>query len=97
MTYPTLHEHRRLELLRLLRDAADYTGHEAWLSSELTRLAFGCARDTLRADLAWLDEQGLIIAQQPGGVWLATLTQRGADAASGLARVPGVARPGPES
>ena len=97
MTYHTLHEHRRLELLKLLREAADYTGHEAWLSSELIRLAFGCARDTLRADLAWLDEQGLIIAQQPGGVWLATLTQRGLDVANGVARVPGVTRPGPGS
>jgi len=49
----------------------------------------------LHTDLAWLEEQGLVICQQPRAGWIVTLTSRGGDVAEGRASVPGVARPQP--
>ena len=48
----------------------------------------------MRGHLAWLDEQGLIVLAA-GDIQIATLTLRGEDAATGSARIPGVARPRP--
>jgi repressor of nif and glnA expression len=87
-------EHIRLTILQLLQSAPDYTLHESLISDGLKSLGLGVGRDELRIQLAWLDEQGLIIAQQ-AGVWIATLTVRGEDAAAGRVRIPGVARPRP--
>lgn len=86
--------HMRLAVLRLLAEAPDYTLHELLLADGLEALGLASSSDELRAQIAWLDEQGLIVAQQ-AGVWIATLTARGEDAAQGRARIPGVARPRP--
>lgn len=87
--------HRRRAILELLNEAPAYTAHEALLGSALQRGGHAVSRDRLRADLAWLEEQGLILAQQPRGVWVATLTARGGDVAAGRASCPGLSRPLP--
>lgn len=86
---------RRLVILRILRECADYTSNEYVLGESLGQFGHRVGQDRLRTELAWLDEQGLIIAQQPGGVWVVTLTQRGEDTAAGRTTVPGVKRPRP--
>ena len=53
------------------------------------------SKDQLHTDLAWLEEQGLVICQQPRAGWIVTSTSRGVDVAEGRARVPGIARPQP--
>ncbi|NJA04175.1 hypothetical protein ACQE3E_15615 [Methylomonas sp. MED-D] len=88
-------EHRRLAILELLAGAYTYTLHEVDLKNALAQRAQAVGTDVLRADLAWLNEQGLVRAEQPGGVWMATLTARGGDVRQGLSTVPGVARPEP--
>lgn len=87
---------RRLAILQSLAAASDYTANEVVLGEQLGALGHRVSRDRLRADLAWLEEQGLLVAQQPGGVWVVTLSARGYDVAGGTARVPGVARPRPQ-
>ncbi|MCU0842800.1 MAG: ArsR family transcriptional regulator [Thiobacillaceae bacterium] len=97
MTIPyteLLREDRRLCLLQHLAGAADYTAHAHLLRQGLTALGQPVSFDALRADLAWLDEQGLIVLAD-GEVPVATLTLRGEDCARGLTRVPGVARKRP--
>ncbi|TGG92519.1 hypothetical protein E4656_13700 [Natronospirillum operosum] len=87
---------RRLGILRILSRRNLFTTNEYSLTDELQQ-AYGhhVSRDRLQGDLAWLEEQGLVITQQPRAGWLATLTSRGNDVASGAAQVPGVARPRP--
>ena len=84
----------RLRILRELQSAEAYTLNEVTLRDRLNPVHMP-SRDRLRTALAWLDEQGCLVAQQPGGVWLATLTARGEDAAAGRTHVPGVRRPRP--
>lgn len=86
---------RRLVVLQVLVAATDYTANEVVLLDAIAAQGHRVSRDRLRADLAWLEEQDLLLSQQPGGVWVVTLTARGYDAAQGVARVPGVARPRP--
>lgn len=86
----------RAIILRTLADAADYTANEATLDAALQQLGHHLSRDKLRTELAWLEEQSLVIAQQPAGVCVVTLSARGYDVARDTARVPGVARPRPE-
>jgi hypothetical protein len=87
--------HRRLTILRLLSDGAAYTLHELDLKKALAERGQAVATDVLRADLQWLHEQGLVLAKQPDGIWLATLTAKGGDVQQGLSTVSGVARPEP--
>ncbi len=95
-SYPDLIlAHRRLAILSLLNAANAYTLHEVDLKKALSSRGQAASTDLLRADLQWLHEQGLVLAKQPDGIWLATLTARGGDVQQGLAVVPGVARPEP--
>nr|WP_221187795.1 ArsR family transcriptional regulator [Halomonas stenophila] len=83
-------------ILRILARRNQYTTNEYSLNDELKgAYAHIVSRDRLHADLAWLEEQGLVITQQPRAGWVITLTARGADVAEGNAQVPGVARPRP--
>lgn len=86
---------RRLAILSLLNAANAYTLHEVDLKKALSSRGQAASTDLVRADLQWLHEQGLVLAKQPDGVWLATLTARGGDVQQGLSVVPGVARPEP--
>ncbi len=89
-------EGRRLGILRILHRRNQFTSNEYSLNDELGgNYGHHVSKDVLHTDLAWLEEQGLVICQQPRAGWIATLTSRGADAAEGRARVPGVARPLP--
>jgi len=87
---------RRLGILRILSRRNQFTSNEYSLNDELAgNYGHHVSKDQLHTDLAWLEEQGLLILQQPRAGWIATLTSRGEDAAEGRANVPGVARPRP--
>jgi len=49
----------------------------------------------LHADLAWLQDLGLLSIEKVGQMAIATITQRGADVAEGRAVIPGIRRPRP--
>ncbi|NVF16242.1 hypothetical protein [Vreelandella maris] len=97
MSYPDFEtEGRRLVILRILSRRNQFTTNEYSLNDELKgAYAHNISRDKLHGDLAWLEEQGLVITQTPRIGWIVTLTSRGADCAEGLANVPGVAKPRP--
>lgn len=95
-----LAEDRRLVLLRLLEQIPGYTANASVLQSGIARIGHHVSRDQVRTDLAWLEEQGLVSLEHlaqlgTSGVTVATLSERGADAARGRAAVPGVKRPAP--
>jgi hypothetical protein len=90
----------RLEILRCLASAPDYTTTDGPLHAHLVACGLSCSHAALRTLLAGLDDQGLVVGQRAGGengVWMATLTEAGEDVAAGRSRVPGIARPGPGS
>jgi len=86
---------RRLVILRTLEEDAGYRLNESVIQSCLQALGHDVSRDRVRTDLQWLAEQGLVELETVVSVLVATLTQRGSDAACGRAVVPGVKRPRP--
>lgn len=90
-----IQEDRRLVILRLLSEAQGYDLNSSILQTALANFGHRPSRDQLHTELTWLAEQGLVKTHQVHSVLVATLTSRGEDVANGLARVPGVKRPGP--
>ncbi len=86
---------RRLVILRILEEDPGYSQNESVLQTCLDALGHGVSRDRVVTDLTWLAEQGLVTIEDVMSVKVATLTPRGADAATGRATIPGVKRPGP--
>lgn len=86
---------RRLVLLKGLQAAVAYRANAYLLRHFSDSLGHVVSADRIAQDLAWLKEQGLITLDQVEGVSIATLTERGADVATGRAVVPGVQRPAP--
>lgn len=91
-----LQEDRRLAILRFLAKDEDYALNDSILQTALGTLGHGVSRDTVRSDIAWLAEQGLITVDcSLIEFHVARLTPRGNDVAVGRASVPGVKRPSP--
>lgn len=89
----------RLVILRFLMESAgDYRLNSSILHKLLDlKAGYTTPRDKMVTELFWLKEQGLITLEESGTIYIATLTQRGLDVATGSARVPGVARPSPRN
>lgn len=99
MSYQTtLSADRRLSLLLVLAQTPGYSAN-AFLLRDAVADIFGhrMTADQVLTEIAWLTEQELLTSRKAGDVTLATLTPRGADAAAGLASVPGVKKPIPTS
>ena len=88
-------ENRRCAFLRFLAGDVDYAMNTSLLQSALDAVGHGVSRDCVNADVAWLEEQGLVSREDLGGIIVVKITQRGLDVAEGRAVVPGVKRPGP--
>ncbi|GFO67894.1 hypothetical protein GMLC_14730 [Geomonas limicola] len=93
----TLTEHRRLIILRALENPKIGPSCN---DSILTTICneFGCrsSRDQVKTAVTWLEEQDLVKYKvQDSGTYIVTVTQRGAEAATGILTVPGVKRPAP--
>lgn len=90
-----LEEDRRLTILLLLAEAANYQANQFLIQSALDGFGHAVSMDRLRADLAWLAEQGLVEVAATAGVEIAKLSSRGLDVAQGRTHHPGVKRPRP--
>lgn len=89
-------EHVRLGILRVLAEAPGYAANDSVLTSALNALGLTVTRDQMRTQLSWIEEQRLITTIAPTAtLTVATITERGADVAKGVAVVPGVQRPSP--
>jgi len=89
----------RLVILRFLMESdGDYRLNSSILHKLLDMKAgYTTPRDKMITELQWLKEQGYIELEESGNIYIATLTQRGLDVATGSARVHGVARPSPRN
>lgn len=96
MTYTEqIRAHLRLAILQTLQRAPGYGLHEYLVLERVRALGLGSTVDTLRTEIDWLAEQGLVERAELEAAYVPRLTGRGADVAEGLAAVPGVARPRP--
>ena len=89
-----LDQDQRLVLLRSLLDCGD-SANESILQTCLQSYGHKVSRDTVRTQLAWLREQGLVTLSDVSGCYVAEITGRGDEVASGLATIPGVKKPRP--
>ncbi|WP_321532279.1 hypothetical protein [uncultured Desulfuromonas sp.] len=87
---------RRRIIIETLNSDPDYSHNDAVLRSWLIKMGHKVSADVLRSDLAWLEEQGLITTSRMVGVWVARLTERGVDAATGAVVIPGIERQRPQ-
>ena len=85
----------RLTVLKLLEQQNCYKLNEYVLHSALKQSAHAVSREQLRAELSWLESQGLVRVENFEGITIVELTERGLDVAQGSAAVPGVKRPAP--
>ncbi|MGQ0622577.1 MAG: VpaChn25_0724 family phage protein [Panacagrimonas sp.] len=84
----------RLSLLTLLDSMPDGSLTVGQLDRALdARPGDGLSRDELETQIGWLESARLITVERIAGVGLVRLTVRGADAARGKVRVPGVTLP----
>jgi hypothetical protein len=84
-------------MMRLLAEMPTYSANDSVLTTAVATLGLPCTRDQMRGQLAWLQEMRLVTLLEPmAGVSVATLTERGGDAAAGRSHVPGVQRPAPK-
>ncbi len=86
---------RRLMILKILEQDAGYSMNAYVIQSCLSAVAHEVSMDRLKTDLAWLEEQGLVVLKTVSGLHVAQLTIRGTDAANGRIVVPGIKRPLP--
>ena len=90
-----LAEDRRIAILRLL-EGSDGTISDSVAQDALAQLGNTAAREVIRADFAWLAENGLVTVEMvTPTLAVAAITQLGIDTATGRHRVKGVKRPGP--
>lgn len=88
-------EARRLLILQLLQQDPDYSINDGLLQQLLRAQGYGVAIAVVRADLAWLEQLGLLSTNELPGCTVAILRNDGVDVASGVSTVPGIARPRP--
>ena len=88
-------EDRRLALLKCLK-AGNYRMSDVLLQSALRAIGCAAALSVVNADLAWMEQIGLVSLSKVGELTLALLCNEGLDVADGNARVPGIALPKPE-
>lgn len=84
----------RLAVLQILAEAGGAANRHI-VGAELPGTGHDVGADRLRTELGWLSEQGLVDLDSPDALSVATLTERGYDAAHGRITVPGVRRPAP--
>jgi hypothetical protein len=89
--------HLRLSILRVLTEAPEYSANDSVINTVAGSMGLPTTRDRIRTELTWLEEQGMVTLSRPAeGVTVACLTERGADVATGRAKVPGIQRPSPK-
>jgi len=89
-------EDQRLAILRFLHEAPSYRANASTVQDALRNFGHTITRDQVLGHLQWMQEQGLVTAQEAGpAVLVATLTNRGGDVATGAVKHPGVKRPAP--
>ena len=96
-TNDVLTQARRLAILQILQKDPDYSINDQLLQTLLMQYGHGVSLAVVRADLAWLEQLGLLSTNELPGCTVAILRNDGVDVALGMSVVPGIARPRPDN
>ncbi len=91
----TFRRHMRLSILKILKDAPEYSCNDSILRDALMEFGFNPTRDVVRGQIQWLSEQGYLETQDVGKMIVAKATAAGVDIALGRALHPDIQRPSP--
>lgn len=91
--HATIRKHRRLAILRHLEQVSGYTANASILRDVLNGVGVGSTFDQVITELAWLQEQGMVLMQDHGEFVIAEATLRGIETARGEATHPDIQRP----
>lgn len=88
-------EHQRISILHALFSQNDYRANDSIIQMVCDRFGNNMSTDTVKVQLAWLEEQSLVVTEKVGEYTVAQITKRGLEVQQGRASVPGVKRPLP--
>ena len=81
---------RRLRILVFVNSSTGRTINSAVLQDLLEQTGHIISADLLRTELAWLEEQGLLLRHEFDDLIVVKITERGVDAACGRTIIPGI-------
>lgn len=86
-------EHQRRSILTALAAMVGFGANHSMVRDACASFGVEMSNDTVKTQLHWLEEQGLISIKHQGNYLIAELKARGQDVVDGLANVPGIKRP----
>jgi hypothetical protein len=89
-------EHLRLVVLRLLSEAMGRTANTALLTDAVGLYGLAATRDQVETEVAWLEDQYLVVRAATGRVIRVTASDDGLDVAAGRRVVSGIRVPSRE-
>jgi len=92
-----IRKHRRIAILRFLKDSPGYTSNASVLADITLSLGVPSTYDQIVTEAAWLQEQGFARYDSQADYPVITATARGVEIASGIATHPEIQRPRPRA
>jgi Fe2+ or Zn2+ uptake regulation protein len=86
-------EHQRRSILKALSAMVGYGANHSMVRDTCASFGVEMSNDTIKTQLYWLDEQGLVSVKVQGNYLLAELKARGQDVVDGLVFIPGIKCP----
>ena len=86
-------EHQRRSILNALSAMVGFGANHSMVRDTCASFGVEMSNDTIKTQLYWLDEQGLVSVKVQGNYLLAELKARGQDVVDGLVFIPGIKRP----
>lgn len=91
-----IRRHRRIAILRFLKDSPEYTSNASLLTDVLRGVGVTSTFDQVVTELTWLQEQGFASFDPHATYPVVTATARGVEIAQGVASHPEIQRPRPK-
>ncbi len=85
-------EHQRRSILTALSAMVGFGANHSMIRDTCASFGVEMSNDTVKTQLYWLGEQGLVSVKQQGNYVIAELKSRGQDVVDGLTFVPGIKR-----
>lgn len=89
----TVRKHRRIAILRHLKDCSEFTSNASILTDVLAGVGVNSTRAQIVTELHWLQEQGMVELVDKGDFVVARATESGVEIATGRATHPDIKRP----
>jgi Fe2+ or Zn2+ uptake regulation protein len=86
-------EHQRRSILNALSAMVGFGANHSMVRDTCASFGVEMSNDTIKTQLYWLEEQGLVSVKTQGNYLIAELKSRGQDVVNGLTFVPGIKRP----